>query len=52
MTIFMYKYILIIVAPIILGGSAVQGNMLAPREILKIWCSLVRFSVYFDQIVS
>ena len=51
MTIFMYKYILIIVARIILGGSAVQGNKLAPREILKIWCSLVRFGVYFDQIV-
>ena len=23
-----------------------------PEKILKMWCSLVRFGVYFDQIVS
>ena len=29
----------------------VRGHMLH-EKILKIWCSLVRFGVYFDQIVS
>ena len=28
-----------------------RGHMLN-EKILKIWCSLVRFGVYFDQIVS
>ena len=32
--------------------SRSEEYAIAPREILKIWCSLVRFGVYFDQIVS
>ena len=48
MAIFMHKYIL--VARIYYG---VQGHMLAPpEEIRKMWCSLVRLGVYFDQSVS
>ena len=35
-------------ALIMLGA---RGHMLQ-EKILKIWCSLVRFGVYFDQIVS
>ena len=33
-----------------IGGSS--GHMLAAEKILKIWCSLVRFGIHFDQIVS
>ena len=47
---FMQKYIFIVVARIYYG---VQGHMLDPPvEIRKMWCSLVRFGVYFDQSVS
>ena len=31
------------------GGSRVYAS--SPENFLKIWCSLVRFEVYFDQIV-
>ena len=33
-----------------LGGSGAYAS--SPEKILKIWCSLLRFGVYFDQIVS
>ena len=47
MAIFMQKYILIIAARIYQG---VQGHMLAPpEEIRKMYYSLVRFGVYFNQ---
>ena len=32
------------------GGGGVRGH--APREIFLKWCNLVRFGVYFDQILS
>ena len=32
-------------------GSSGRGYASSPEKILKIWCSLVRFEVYFDQIV-
>ena len=33
-----------------LGRSGAYSS--CPEKILKMWCSLVRFSVYFDQLVS
>ena len=51
MAIFMYKYkpIILIVERMCWG---VQGHYASsPEKILKMWCSLVRFEVYFDQIV-
>ena len=33
-----------------LGSSGAYAG--CPEKILKMWCSLVRFGVYFDQIVS
>ena len=32
-----------------LGSSGPYAS--SPEKILKVWCSLVRFEVYFDQIV-
>ena len=34
----------------LLGSSGAYAS--CPKKILKMWCSLVRFGVYFDQIVS
>ena len=49
MAIFMWKYKLIIVARICWG---VQGHYASsPEKTLKMWGSLVRFEVYFDQIL-
>ena len=33
-----------------LGSSGAYASY--PEKILKMWCSLMRFGVYFDQIVS
>ena len=32
-----------------LGSSGAYDS--SPEKFLKVWCSLVRFEVYFDQIV-
>ena len=34
----------------ILGSSGAYAS--CPEEILKMWCILMRFGVYFDQVVS
>ena len=49
MAIFMQKYILIIVANHMLGGSGAYASSL--EKIRKMWYSLVHFGVYFDQCV-
>ena len=48
MAIFMTKTIIVYLHSYMLGA---RGHILY-EKILKIWCSLVRFGVYFDQIVS